>query len=93
MTDLPSQEELFLQKLHRIILEHLDDSEFTVELLGKQVQLSRSQLYRKLKAIADKTQVGLIKEIRLRKATELLTSTDLNISEGRCVKCKAAALS
>lgn len=74
-------EDLFLQKAQRAIHEHLDDSTFTVETLGAHLHLSRAQLYRKLKAITDKTPVAFIRETRLRKATELLLTSKLNISE------------
>ncbi len=76
-----SIEEHFLNKLQQVVFQHLDDAEFDTSQLASSVQLSQSQLYRKLKALTDKTPLVFIREIRLKHAMHLLKDTDLNISE------------
>ncbi len=80
-TQKPSLDELFLQKLIRVVEEKLDDPKLGVVHLCRAVRLSNSQVNRKLKAITGKTPSQFIRSIRLQKALEFLKDTDLNISE------------
>ncbi|MEN0048457.1 MAG: ATP-binding protein [Bacteroidota bacterium] len=74
-------EERFLQKLHEVVEKHYENSDFGVEELAKESQLSRIQLYRKLKAICNQTPSQFLRNFRLQKAKTLLNNPDLNISE------------
>ncbi|WP_132065852.1 hybrid sensor histidine kinase/response regulator transcription factor, partial [Aquimarina spinulae] len=71
----------FLQKIIKIIHEEMDNSNFGPSELAKNVHLSESQVYRKLKAITDKSTAVFIRSIRLQKAKELIITTDKTISE------------
>ena len=53
------------------------DSNLMVEEFG----ISKTQLYRKIKALTDHTPHGFIKKYRLKKAADLLKNSDLTISE------------
>ena len=75
------REDIFLQKLIQIVEENLSDEHFGLSDLGRKAGLSRSQLFRKLKALTGKGTTNFIRSIRLAKGKELLESTDLNISE------------
>ncbi len=77
----PSLDDLFLQKLQKIVLEHLDDPNLGAEQLSRTVHLSSSQLYRKLNALTGEPPNAFIRKIRLLRAMELLKTTSLNISE------------
>lgn len=77
----PSAEQLFLNKLHQIIHQHLDDPDFTSNQLAHRAGISRSQLHRKLKALTNKSTTLFIRSYRLKQARHLLLSTDLQISE------------
>jgi signal transduction histidine kinase/DNA-binding response OmpR family regulator len=74
-------EDAFLIKLMKIIEEHLDDSEFDIPKFCQEAGMSRTQMHRKLKALTDKSATHFIRSFRLRKAKELLQTTDLNVSE------------
>ncbi|MEM8525593.1 MAG: hybrid sensor histidine kinase/response regulator transcription factor [Bacteroidota bacterium] len=74
-------EEQFLQKLYKVIEEHFENPDFGVEELAKESQLSRIQLYRKLKAISNQTPSQFIRQFRLHQAKELLLNPEFNISE------------
>ena len=49
--------------------------------LGAEMQLSKVQLYRKVKAMTGKTPVELLKEMRLQRAYTLLMQTDKTVAE------------
>jgi len=69
----------FLQKLTTTIDEHLEDEALTVEELAKKVNLSRSQLHRKLKALTDQSATEFLRNYRLDRAMELLRNKSGNI--------------
>lgn len=77
----PSLDDLFLQKLHRVVLENLDDPNLGAEQLSQAALLSLSQLYRKMKALTGEPPNAFIRKIRLHQAMELIKTTDRNISE------------
>ena len=64
-----------------MIEAHLEDSEYTISQLGRDVGLSRVQLYRKIKALADITPNDLLKNFRLKRAAQLLRESHLTVFE------------
>ncbi len=76
-----SLDDQFIQKLHEVISNKLDDPELSITHLCKSVDLSHPQLYRKLKALTGKTPIQFIRSFRLHKANDLLQDSQLNISE------------
>lgn len=74
-------EDQFLQKVRRIVEENLSDADFGLAQLCRAVGLSRSQLFRKLKALTGKSTSLVIRSIRLQRARKLLQTTELNVSE------------
>ena len=78
---LEDRDKLFLKQLHAIIQKNLSDSEFGVEDIGKQIGLSRVQLYRKVKAMTGSSVVDLLRKARLAKAKRLLESRSMSVSE------------
>jgi len=75
------RDETFLETLHHVICENLDDVELDVEKLAKILNLSRITLYRKIKAVSDLTPIELINITRLKRAAELLTAGNFRIYE------------
>lgn len=76
-----SLDEIFLQKLVKVVEDRLDDTDLGVVDLCRAANLSNMQVNRKLKALTGETPSRFIRAIRLEKAMELLRSTDLNVSE------------
>lgn len=74
-------EEKFLQRLVDVVQHHMEDEEFGVEELAKQVHLSRYQLHRKVKALTGKSISVFIRSIRLAHARQLLEAKSGNVSE------------
>ncbi|MET0298233.1 MAG: response regulator, partial [Flavitalea sp.] len=65
-------EDVFLLKLYASIDEHLDDSLFGVDQIAAIMNISRSSLHRKLKALTGMSTTEVVRNYRLRKATEFL---------------------
>ncbi|WP_229223052.1 hybrid sensor histidine kinase/response regulator transcription factor [Dyadobacter endophyticus] len=71
---IPSIDDKFLIRLRETVSEHLADPVFGVEQLAAEMCLSRTQLFRKVKALLDTTPVDLINDIRLQRAAVLIRS-------------------
>lgn len=80
-TSTASIDKEFIQKVLDYISENISDSDLNVELLASQVNLSRSRLYRKIKALTGQTVSEFLRKIRLQKAKQILESGNSNISE------------
>jgi signal transduction histidine kinase/ligand-binding sensor domain-containing protein/DNA-binding NarL/FixJ family response regulator len=76
-----SPDEQFLQKAITIILSKMLESEFNGDGLAHQLSISRMGLHRKIKALTGQSTGELIRNIRLKKACELLSIHGKNISE------------
>jgi signal transduction histidine kinase/DNA-binding response OmpR family regulator/ligand-binding sensor domain-containing protein len=74
-------EDAFLQKIRRIVEEHLSDSEFEIDQLARMLGMSRSQLFRKVKALTGQSPSIFIRNVRLQRGRELLLTTEMNVSE------------
>ncbi|MCK5149062.1 helix-turn-helix transcriptional regulator [bacterium] len=62
----------FLEEAKKITHTHLTDPEFSVALFAKAMQLSRSQLHRKLKRVAQCSASEFIRAYRLQQAIHLM---------------------
>jgi len=83
ITDVDAEDpnQRFLQKVFEIIRENVSDPELSVDSLGKMMGLSRAQLFRKFRAIIDKSPSDYIREVRLKLAYGLLSNKNFNINE------------
>jgi signal transduction histidine kinase/DNA-binding response OmpR family regulator len=71
----------FIQKVLSFINKNISDSDLSVELLAAELNLSRSQLYRKIKTLTGQTVNEFLRKIRLQRAKQLLESGSANVSE------------
>lgn len=76
-----SRDDLFIQKLTLSVIDNFNNDQFSVEHLSKTVNLSRSQLYRKLKHLKSQTVSQFIREVRLKEAMRLLEKDTATIAE------------
>ncbi|MGC4233990.1 MAG: two-component regulator propeller domain-containing protein [Niabella sp.] len=74
-------DEAFLNKVIYIIEEHLDDPEFGVDMLSRKAAMSTSVFYKKIKALTGITVNDFIKQVRLKKAAELLAENNMTVYE------------
>ncbi|WP_367284684.1 hybrid sensor histidine kinase/response regulator transcription factor [Arcicella rosea] len=65
-------DKLFVTKVYHLIESNLLDTNLNVEWLADQLSLSRTQLYRKIKALTNQSVHDFITTIRLKKASEYL---------------------
>ncbi|MEM1214596.1 MAG: ATP-binding protein, partial [Bacteroidota bacterium] len=75
------KEDVFLRKLKQQIEVHLEDANFGIEQLANAMNLSRSQLYRKTKALTGQSIAVFVRTLRLHHGRKLLRETDRSISE------------
>ncbi|MBK1876972.1 response regulator [Pelagicoccus mobilis] len=76
-----SLDEKLLEKAIGIVEDHMQDFEFSVELLAEALHMSRVTLYRKLKALIGQTPSDFIATIRLKRATQLMKNNSFSVIE------------
>ena len=79
--DEPVAVSAFITHFRSVIESRLSDSELSVEDLAADMNLSRVQLYRKVKAVAGASPVELLRKARLNRAYQMLLTTDKSVSE------------
>lgn len=78
---IPEEYSQFLARCIALIEKHLDDENFSVSVFTREMGMSRSNLFRKVKAISGLNISEFIRHIKLRKAAELMIQSDLQIKE------------
>jgi signal transduction histidine kinase/ligand-binding sensor domain-containing protein/DNA-binding response OmpR family regulator len=76
-----SADKKLMKKAIEIVEAHMDNSDFDIPIFVKEVGLSRTLLYEKLKALTGHTPNGFIQMLRLKRAAQLLLSSDLKVAE------------
>lgn len=77
----PSPDRHFLDTFFKAMDKHMGNTNLKIEDLGDEMELSRVQLYRKVKALTGMTPVEILRETRLKRAMQLLKTTDKTVSE------------
>ena len=67
-----SADQVFLEKVMAVIETYMGDEAFSIEDLAREVAMSRSQLHRKLKALTDQSASVFLRNMRLKRARQLL---------------------
>lgn len=71
----------FLQQIIDHIIEHIQDTQLGVDSLAELFNLSRVQVYRKIKALTGKTAVEFIRSVRLKQSIKLMETKKYTLSE------------
>lgn len=74
-------DEKFLNQITTIIRAELSNTNLNVEALAEKTELSRTQLYKKVKALTGLSAVEFIREIRLKEAVALMEQGEHNLTE------------
>lgn len=74
-------EGLFVKKLTLIIEANIDNTDFDVNDLVREIGMSRTVLYKKVQTLTNQSVAGFIKNMRLKKAASLLMNTSYSVSE------------
>ena len=79
--DISDLDKDFVSRFRTLVESRMKDSALNVEELGRDMGLSRVQLYRKLKSLTNCSPNELLRRMRLRKAASLLVASDMTVSE------------
>lgn len=71
----------FMKEAVEAITSHMDDPEFTVDELARELNMSRTQLYRKSEKLLGMSANNFIKKIKLNYSWELINDGEYNVSE------------
>ena len=71
----------FLVRMNQIIEENLGNADLSVNFLAEQLNISRSGLFSKIKALTDVTPNEMIQVVRLKRAAQLLAEGQYRVNE------------
>ena len=80
---LTSVDEKMMQKTVDYLLEHIGNSDLTVEKLAREIGMSRANFYRKIKALTNMSASEFLRKVRMEHAAQLLKTNKIRISEVR----------
>jgi len=78
---ITSLDEKLIAKALKLVEENMENPEFSVEKLSRELGMSRVHLYKKLTALTGKTPIEFIRIMRLKRAAQLLGKSQLTVSE------------
>lgn len=76
-----SNDEALMERVMRVVNKHLDDSDFTVEMMAAEVGISRTHLQRRMKDITGLNVKEFVRHLRLEQAARMLQEQKLNVSQ------------
>lgn len=75
------EEENLVEKMMKVIGEHIGDTDYTVDQLASDVCMSRTSLYKKTQQMLGITPNDFLRSVRLKQAFKLLTETNIPINQ------------
>lgn len=78
---ISGQYKQFVEKCIAIVEANLDNDEFSIKVLAREIGMSYSSVYKKIRLVSGESLRGFVRFIRLRKAAELMINTSLNVNE------------
>lgn len=76
-----TNQSLFVARFKEVVEARLSDSEVTVDDLAASMNISRVQLYRRVKSVTGCSPVELLRTARLNRAHQMLITTEKTVSE------------
>lgn len=76
-----SADAVFLRRVFEALREHSADPDFSIELLAKELAMSRMHLYRRLRELLGKAPADVLVDYRLERASQLLAAKTGTVSE------------
>lgn len=80
---LTSVDEKMMQRTVNYISENIADNDLTIDKIAKEIGMSRTNFYRKVKAITNLSPAEFLRKIRMNHAAELLKTNKVRVSEVR----------
>ena len=75
------RDKVFMENLIKVVEDNLDNENYSIEDLSRDVGMSQSQLHRKLKALVNQTTNHFVRSIKMHRAKELLEKDAGTIAE------------
>lgn len=79
--EIKTPDDRLLERIVRVVNDHLGEGDLTVEQVAAEVGVSRVHLHRKLRELTGETSRDFIRNLRLKKAAEMLAEKKYAISE------------
>lgn len=79
--DVPDNDKELMDRIMKSINKNIGDSDFNVEMLCRDICVSRTQLHRKMKELTGLSTSEFIRNIRLEQAARLLKERHVNVSQ------------
>ena len=79
--EVSSHEDMFMQNLIKIMDENLENFDLNIDLLAKELNMSRTVFFNKLKSLTGYSPVEFVREVRFERAAEYMRDTQLTVSE------------
>lgn len=79
--EITSVDELFIQNAVKYVENHMDNSELSVNEMGKFLCVSRAQLYKRMVALTGRSPIEFIRIIRIKRAHQLLSCSRQSVAE------------
>ncbi len=80
-TDMSPNDRKFIDRLVELMDTHMDNGDLVVEDLVAELAVSRSVFFKKLKALTGLAPIEFIREIRVKRAAELIETGEYNMSQ------------
>ena len=81
LESVPSFNNTFIQEVIQLVDENLQNPDFKIDDLAETMNMSRAVFYRKIKTFTGASPIDLVKEMRLKRALELLDADTYSLSE------------
>lgn len=81
LESVPSFNNTFIQEVIRLVDENLQNPDFKIDDLAETMNMSRAVFYRKIKTFTGASPIDLVKEMRLKRALELLDADTYSLLE------------
>ena len=79
--NLSQRDKVFLEQTDQSIMSNIDNQNFSVDMLGNELGMSRASFYRKFTELTGNSPAEYIRKLRLRKAHNLLRKSNLSIAQ------------
>lgn len=76
-----SVDERFMNKLYALLEERISDPEFSLDIICREIGMSRANLYRKIKAITNVAPNNFIRNFRLEMGAKMLSEARMSVSD------------
>jgi DNA-binding response OmpR family regulator len=78
---VPAEYQHFMSKCIEIIEENMENKEFTMKMFAREMGMSHSNLYTKVKAISGQSVTAFMRSVRIRRAAVLMLTENLSVKE------------